>query len=130
MNQYQNGVPWSAQVIQIITREWQLNPTLLERDVPPWISFDLYQRRHVRITSKQLFYFTCNDFWWAVSRLMKHELICKAYGIHVTREPDKTRIYFTGVEPYAQRLSQELVNDLEFLIPDLRQIIASYIFFI
>jgi len=123
-----------AQIVVVIVHEWRTNPWILERDVPPWITFDLFEG-HVRISSNNIecpkfwrdIRLHSNDFWLAMERLMV-EFIDRPHDKPIVRVGQT--VYFSHAKPYAQQLSQALLDDSDFLILDLRRIIATFIFFI
>jgi len=129
-------------ITQILAEEWRTNPWLLERDVPPWFSFqeDPHGAVIILVNAKKYpgSWFTardiCNDFWFALQRLIfcdyqrrvRPEIIYQrdAYG------DNTTQVKFIGGECYTWRLSQTLLRQQDFLILDLRQIVATFIHFI
>jgi len=133
-------------ITQAIIQEWQTNPGLLECGIPPWFTIQTHEG-HVKVVSHldqcpQTWTDTreaCDDFWYTIDLLSGIDADSLAtnsnwlgqFGMLVTLpSPHVKIIEFPGVQPYAQRLSQALVNDQDLLILDLRKIISQYIFFI
>jgi len=125
------------QISLVLIQEWQSNPWLLERDVPPWFLFRVIKGR-VCITVQNnespetwnVSRLHCSDFWFALERLFYADPMLKHKGIYIDDSRDIGHVQFPGIQPYAQRLSQALINYQDFLLLDLRRIISQYIFFI
>jgi len=125
------------QISRVLVQEWQTNPWLLERNLPPWISLhrnrigddvcltvDKFQNPNSWLRTRQM----CHDFWFALDILVFYRSAYSHEAIYIS--PERDHIYFPGISTYAQRLSKAMVNNSEFLIPDLRHIVASYLHFI
>jgi len=127
-----------------LLHEWQTNPWLLERDVPLWIS--LVNNKgvvrvlidHTKIPSNagMNMYLMPRGFWVNLYEAIGYSHL----GLGVIRpyisvvynlgQTNPTIVDFPGIFCYTQRLSKAMVNNSEFLIPDLRRIISQYICFI